>query len=120
MTITAEVMKQRTKKFALRTIKLAQSLGSDWVSRVIGNQLLRSGTSVGSNYRAATRARSAAEFRSKMGIVLEEADESSYWMELLVESELVSQGKLQPLIQEANELVAITVASINTSRRNSR
>ena len=86
----------------------------------MGHQLLRSGTSVGANYRAASRARSPAKFRSKMGIVLEEADETAYWMELLIDSQIVKAEKLKPLLQEANELVAISVASINTSRRNSK
>ncbi len=113
-------LKKRTKEFALRVIKVTQSLEGDWISRTMGHQLLRCGTSVGANYRAASRARSPAEFRSKMGIVLEEADESAYWMELLVDSQIVSEPKLKSLLQEANELVAISVASINTSRRNSK
>lgn len=113
-------LKKRTKEFALRVIRVTQSLEDNWISRTIGHQLLRAGTSVGANYRAASRARSPAEFRSKLGIVLEEADETVYWMELLVDSKLVKEDRLKPLVQEANELVAITVASINTSRRNSK
>ena len=113
-------LKKRTKDFALRIVKVTQSLEGDWISRTMGHQLLRSGTSVGANYRAASRARSPAEFRSKMGIVLEQADETAYWMELLIDSQIVKPEKLQPLLQEANELVAISVSSINTSRRNSK
>src|SRR5256885_1443911 len=113
-------LKKRTKVFAMRIVRLTQTLEDNWISRTMGHQLLRSGTSVGANYRAASRARSPAEFRSKMGIVLEEADETAYWMELLIDSQIVKAEKLQPLLQEANELVAISVASINTSRRNSK
>lgn len=91
--MTTEELKQRTKQFALRNIKLVQSLPSEDVARTIGRQLLRSGTSVGANYRAACRARSDAEFRAKLGIVEEEADESAYWMELLVESGVCFCGK---------------------------
>jgi len=82
-------MKQRTKAFALRVIKLTSSLSKDFVGRRLGDQLLRSGTSVAANYRAACRARSKADFASKLGIVEEEADESALWIELLVESALV-------------------------------
>jgi four helix bundle protein len=85
--------------------------------RHIGGQLLRSGTSVGANYRAACRARSPAEFCAKLGIVEEEADESIYWMELLVEGQLVPERLLSNLVKEANEIVALVVASIKTARR---
>ncbi len=110
-------MEQRTKQFALRIIKLVQSLPNDRVAATLGHQLLRSGTSVGANYRATCRARSDAEFRAKLGIVEEEGDESVYWMELLIDSGSVPGQRLQDLLQEANELVAITVASINTSKQ---
>ena len=83
----------------------------------MGQQLLRCGTSVGANYRAACRARSPAEFRAKMGVVLEEADESCYWMEMLTESGIVKANSLENLRQEGNEIVAIAVSSLNTSRR---
>ena len=89
MTQSAEQIKQRTKQFALRTMRLVQSLSANDVARTLGKQLLRSGTSVGANYRAACRARSKAEFRAKLGIVEEECDESMYWMELLIEADLV-------------------------------
>ena len=110
-------MKQRTKAFALRVIKLSSSLSKDFVARRLGDQLLRSGTSVAANYRAACRARSKADFVNKLGIVEEEADESALWMELLVESGLVPARRLEKLIDEANQLTAIFVASRKTSGR---
>lgn len=115
--MSPEEMRQRTKQFALRTIELVQSLPKDRVAVTVGHQLLRSGTSVGANYRAACRARSDPEFRAKLGIVEEEADESGYWMELLMDSGYVPANRLEGLLQEANELVAITVASIKTSKQ---
>ena len=113
-------LKQRTKQFALRVIKLTESLPKGRVGDVLGRQLLRSGTSVAANYRSACRARSAADFQSKMGIVEEEADESALWMELITESGLMRPGHTEQLYAEANELTAIAVASIRTSRQNSR
>ena len=113
-----ENLKQRTKKFALDVIGLVETLPNDRTSHVLGGQLLRAGTSVGANYRAACRARSAADFISKMGIVEEEADESSYWIELLVDAGKLEADKSGPLLDESGELVAISVASINTARRN--
>ncbi|MBL7178055.1 MAG: four helix bundle protein [Desulfobacteraceae bacterium] len=110
-------LKQRTKEFALRIIKLVESLPKGRTADVLGRQLLRAGTSVGANYRSACRARSTADFISKMGIVEEEADESLFWMELLIESGIVKIEKLESLMKEADELIAITVASINTARR---
>ena len=104
-------MKQRTKAFALRVIKLVNSLSRELVARRLGDQLLRSGTSVGANYRAVCRARSKADFINKLGIVEEEADESAFWMELLIESGLVPQCRLEKLLDEANQLTAIMVAS---------
>lgn len=112
-----ENLKLRTKQFALRVIKLVESLPADQAARVLGRQLLRSGTSVGANYRAACRSKSNADFISKMGTVEEEADESGYWMELLVEAGKVPPKKLSALMQEANELTAIAVSSINTARK---
>jgi four helix bundle protein len=114
-----EEMKHRTKQFALRVIRLVESLPRGQAAAVIGRQLLRAGTSVGANYRAACRAKSTADFISKMGTVEEEADESPYWMELLVEDGIVPSEKLEVLMKEADELVAITVASINTAKRRS-
>ena len=114
--MNAEQFRARTKSFALRIIRLVDSLPSRRSAEVIGRQLLRSGMSVCANYRAACRARSRAEFAAKLGIVLEEADESLYWMELLTESGLVKAQRLVHLMKEADELVAMTVASINTAR----
>jgi four helix bundle protein len=115
-----EEMKCRTKQFALRIIRLTEALPKRRTAEVIGRQLLRSGTSVGANYRAACRAKSTTDFISKMGTVEEEADESLYWMELLIEAGLVESEKLDSLMREADELVAITVASINTARQRIR
>lgn len=111
------VLRTRTKQFALRIIRLVDSLPNKRAATVIGEQLLRSATSVGANYRAAQRARSRAEFRAKLGIVEEEADESVYWIELLMESGLVKQELLEDLHREANEITAMVVASIRTSRK---
>jgi four helix bundle protein len=107
----------RTKQFALRVIRLVQSLEKGDVGRVLGAQLLSSGTSVGANYRAACPGRSRADFINKLKISEEECDESLYWMELLVEGGVVSEKKLRPLIQETGEILAMLVASIQTSRR---
>jgi len=111
--------KNRTKNLALRIIRMVESLPSSRAADVIGKQLLRSATSVGANYRAACRGKSPADVISKLGIVEEEADESLYWMELLAEAGLVSEGKLVKLVSEMNEIVAMTVASIKTLRARS-
>ena len=110
-------LKKRAKESALRVIRLVEALPKGRTADILGKQLLRSGTSIGANYRAACRARSNADFISKMGIVEEETDESLYWMELLIEAELVQAVKLESLMKEANELLAITVSSIKTARR---
>ncbi len=115
--MTESELKGRTKAFALRVIKLAGTLSKDFVGRRLGDQLLRSGTSVASNYRSACRARSKADFISKLGIVEEEADESVLWIELLGESGLVPVRQLAKLLAEANELTAIMVASRKTCGR---
>jgi four helix bundle protein len=112
-----ENLKLRTKQFALKVIKLCEGLPKDETSKVLGRQLLRSGCSVGANYRAACRAKSKADFISKMGTVLEEADESAYWIELLQDAGKVNTSAAD-LQREADELVAITISSINTARRN--
>ena len=113
-----EDLKKRTKLFALRIIKLVAALPNTVVGRCIKGQLVRAGTSVGANYRAACRARSRAEYIARLGVVEEEADESGYWMELIVESGLMRLRLLQPLLAEANELVAIMVSSRMTASRN--
>ena len=110
-------LKRRTKQFALRVMKLMGSLPQDSVARAIGNQLLRSGTSVGANYRAACRGRSKAEFIAKLGIVVEEADESAYWLELIIVGQLLTANLVEPLLQEANELTAIMVASRKSAQK---
>ncbi len=111
-----EELRARTKKFALRVIRLFKNLPRSSEAQILGRQLLRSGTSVGANYRAAGRARSAAEFSAKIGIVLEEADESVFWLECLIETGIVKRELLQDLLTEANELVAIFAASYRTAR----
>jgi len=116
--MTQDEMKARTKKFALRVIRLVESLPDTKTANVIGNQLLRSGTSVGANYRAACRAKSTADFISKLSIVEEENDESIYWMELLIESETVKENLLQNLMKEADEILSIIVSSIKTLKEN--
>ena len=112
-----ENLKLRTKRFALDIIKTVESLPHDQTSRILGGQLLRAGTSVGANYRAVCRAKSNADFISKFGTVEEEADESGFWLELLVDAGKLGSSESQPLVQEANELTAIAVSSINTARK---
>ena len=112
-----EQLKKRTKQFALRIMKLVAALPKSIEGRAIGNQLVRSGTSVGANYRAACKGRSKAEFIAKLGIVEEEADESAYWMELIIEGDLLKEELVQPLLDEANEIVAIMAASRKSATR---
>ena len=106
--------KKRTKQLALRIIKLVSSLPKNTVADVIGKQLIRSGTSVGANYRSACRARSTADLIAKLRIVEEEADECLYWMELIVEAQLVDATNLRSIMSKTNEILAMTVASIKT------
>lgn len=113
-------LKQRTKVFALDVIRFVEALPRGMTCEVLGRQLLRAGTSAGANYRAACRAKSTADFISKMGNVEEEGDDCGYWIELLLEDGKVSHPRATPLLQEANELLAITVASINTARKGER
>ncbi|MBW4489983.1 MAG: four helix bundle protein [Trichocoleus desertorum ATA4-8-CV12] len=115
-----QTFKQRTKDLALRVIRLINALPHDKVAEVIGKQLLRSATSVGANYRAACRGKSTADVIAKLCIVEEEADETLYWLELLIEAEVVPAPKLEKLMVETNEVVAMTVASIKTLRAKSR
>ena len=109
-------LKNRFKQFALRIIRLCQSLPKDKTADVIRGQLLRAGTSVGANYRAACRAKSTADFINKLKIVEEELDESLYWMELLIEAEILKEHLLNELMKEGNELLSIVVSSIMTTR----
>ena len=113
---SADAMKKRTKQFALRVIKLFHALPRKAEAEIIGKQLLRSATSVGANYRAACRARSRADFVSKLGIVLEEMDESTFWLELIIESGLLPARRMEPIQREANELTAIFVSSVRTAK----
>ncbi|MBM4305475.1 MAG: four helix bundle protein [Deltaproteobacteria bacterium] len=108
-------LKDRTKQFALNIMKLVDKLPNSIAGRTLGNQLVRSGTSVGANYRAACRGRSKAEFTSKIGIVAEEADESAYWLELIMDGKLLGRDLIEPLLKEANELAAIFIASAKTA-----
>jgi four helix bundle protein len=114
--LTPEELKQRTRQFALRVIRLSEALPRTRSADIIGRQLIRAGTSVGANYRAACRARSRADFISKMNIVEEEVDEAIYWMELLTDAKIIKESLLVSLVGEAQELLAITVASVNTAR----
>jgi four helix bundle protein len=111
--------KERTKQLGLRVIRVVEALPRGRSADVIGRQLLRSATSVGANYRAACRGRSAADVISKLGIVEEEADESIYWMELLIDGGFVPADRLKELLEETNQIVAMTVASIKTLRSRS-
>ena len=113
-------LKLRTKEFALRVIKMVDALPKKRSADVLGHQLLRSGTSVAANYRAACRARSSAEFIAKMGVVEEEADESAFWIELIGDAGLQKPSRLAKLLEEASEITAITVSSIKTARRSSK
>lgn len=110
-------LKKRTKSFSLRVIKLVGALPKTVEGRAIGSQLIRSGTSVGANYRAACRGRSKPDFVAKLGIVEEEADESAFWMELIIETDMMKKELVEPLLQEANELVAIMTASRKSAAR---
>lgn len=109
-------LKTRTKQFALRIIRLFRTLPKSPDAQVIGNQVLRSGTSVGAQYREACRSRSSSEFISKMASSLQELDETAYWLELLVEGDFVTAGKLKPLQDETEQLIAIFVTSIKTAK----
>ena len=111
-------LKTRCKQFSLRVIRLVRALPDDKIGRPIANQLIRSGTSVSANYRAACLAKSRADFASKVGTAVEEADESALWMELIMEDQILSREKVEPLWQEAIELTAIFCASIKTARTN--
>ena len=108
----------RTKAFALRIIRLYSALPRSVVAQVIGKQLLRCGTSVGAQYREAKRARSTAEFISKIESCLQELDESAYWLELLIEGKILASTRLADLLQETNQLIAILVASAKTAKKN--
>src|SRR5436309_15586592 len=114
--MTREEMKARTKAYAVRIVKLVQSLPRNRECDVLGSHLLRSGTSVGANYRAVCRAKSNADFINKLRVVEEECDESLFWMELLVDNNLIRASRLAGLMKEADEILAIVVSSAKTAR----
>jgi four helix bundle protein len=116
----AAELKQRTKDFAIRVVRLYRSLPHTPDAQTLGKQVLRSGTSVAANYRAVCRARSKAEFISKLGVVLEEADETVFWLELLIETGVLSAERTDDLLNEANELLAVFGASLRTSKQGSQ
>lgn len=118
--MTTQELKQRTFEFGVRVVHAVEALPKSETARILGRQLLRAGTSVGANYRAAARARSRADFVAKLGIVEEECDESSYWMEMIIALKVLKRSRLTSLLTEANELLAIAVASIKTARRSRR
>jgi four helix bundle protein len=111
-----EQFKNRTKSFAIRIVKLYRALPTTGEANVIGNQILRFGTSVAANYRAVCRARSRAEFIAKIGIVVEEADETVFWLELLTETGILPETKISELLKEANELLAVFASSQRTAK----
>jgi len=118
--MTPEEMKQRTKKFGLRALKLAAALPRERAADVLGRQLIRSATSVGANYRGACRSRSDGDFLARMGVVEEEADESLYWLEVVAEAGFVPPSRLEGLKKEGEEILRIIVASIRTVKSRTR
>ena len=115
--MTERELLQRTKQFALRIFKLVGALPQTIQGRAVAAQLIRSGTSVAANYRAACRARSKPEFIAKLGVVEEEADESAFWLKLIMETNLLSASKVEPLLSEASEIVAIMASSKKTATK---
>jgi len=116
--MNAEELRFRTKQFALRIIKVVEALPNSITGRAIGNQLIRSGTSIGANYRAACRGRSKAEFNSKLHIVLEEADETIFWLELIIEAKLLNENRIKSILSESIELVKIFSRSYYKAKQN--
>src|ERR1051325_2329840 len=114
--MTREEMKSRTKAYANRVVQVCAALPKNWVAQTLGRQLLRSGASVGANYRAVCRAKSNADFINKLRVVEEECDESLFWMELLVDNNLIKASLLTGLMKEADEILAIVVSSAKTAR----
>ena len=111
-------LQKRTKQFALRVFKLVKAMPNTTEARVIGRQIIRSASSVGANYRAACRGRSRAEFIAKLGIVEEEADETVFWLEMIIEAGIFKKEKITPLLKEANEMVSIIVVSLKSVKGN--
>lgn len=114
--MNADEFKVRTKKYAVRVIRMVDALPSSRSTNALANQLVRSGTSVGANYRAACRAKSRADFISKLGNVEEEADETLYWLEVLIEAGKVKESRVADLMREGNEILAMVCASLTTAR----
>ena len=115
-----EELKNRTKNFALRILKLSRTLNNNMQEKIIAKQILRSGTSVAANYRAALRGKSKADFISKLGIVIEEADETMFWLELIMEDKILRKELIENLYRENNEIVAIMVTTRNTAIKNKK
>ena len=115
--MNSKELKERTKQFALWIIRLVDALPKTTAGRAIGNQIVRSGTSVGANYRAACRGRSKAEFAAKLGTVAEEADETCFRLELIMDGELLPLGQVESLYKEADELTAIFTAGVRSSQK---
>lgn len=111
-------LKQRTREFALRVIRMVRALPRTQEGAVLGKQVLRSATSVGANYRSAQRGKSKADFIAKLAIAEEEADETCYWLELIIEAELLSKDRMEPLLAEAKEITAILTAAGKTAKKN--
>jgi len=120
MATQPEQLRDRTKQFAIRIVRLLRGLPKTDEAGIMGKQLLRAGTSVAANYRAVCRARSRAEFISKIGVVVEEADETVFWLEMLVETGVLPRARMEKLLAEANELLAILAASQRTARAGGR
>ncbi len=118
--MSPDVMKKRTKAFAMRILKMAEVFPKNSTSNIISHQIVRCGTSVASNYRAACRARSKAEFIAKLGIVEEEADETLFWLELIEESGILTPNLIQEIKREANEITAIIVVSLKSAKSNKK
>jgi four helix bundle protein len=114
--MSEKVLEARTKEYARRVIRLYSALPRNGAAQVLGHQLLRSGTSIGANYREAMRSRSKAEFIAKLGDSLKEASESEYWLDLLAEESLVQPKRLRPLLEETREITAMLISSIKTAR----
>jgi four helix bundle protein len=117
--VNEEELRERTKQFALRVMRLVDALPNTPAGRALGNQLIRSGTAVGANYRAACKSRSKAEFIAKIGVAAEEADESVFWLELIRDGGLLKPETVESLYQEARELTAICTASGRTAKQQS-
>jgi len=117
-TMNQDDLKKRTKMFSLRVLEVVDELPNSIKGRAIGGQLVRSGSSTGANYRAACRARSKAEFISKLGTVIEEADETAFWLEIIMEGGILPSDRIRPLWSEANEIVSIMTASRRTAEHN--